>query len=247
MKNITAINLLGIAWKRLWALLLAAAVFAGCAYAYCTFISVPRYSATASVMVTNGGLLSGELNTNTTSSSVKSSDFSASLSITDTVIDILKTPELYKRLSKETGGRFSHGALMSMSYISRRSERSLFVDVTFTSDNREDAIKLVNMFVNLASVYIGEYIPYSYAKSTENAGIASQIAPQTTTKTVAFGLLGAGIVYALFLLIELFNRTIDSTEDFSEKFGIPLLGVVPDFGEITSNTNYEKAGDYGGY
>lgn len=247
MKDISVMYLLEIAWKRLWALVLAAVVFAGAAFVYCKFIATPKYSATASVMVTNGGLVDTEINQSTTSSSIKTSDLSASLSVADTVVDILKTPELYKTLSRKTGNKFSYTALMSMASVSRRSDESLFVDVTFSSSDREESIKLVNTFVNIAPEYVKEYIPNSYSKCTENAGISSQTAPRTTFTTVLFGVLGALAVYVVFLLTELLNRTINSSEELTENFGIPLLGVVPDFEETGANENYAKAGNYGGY
>ena len=56
MKEISFFDLLSLAWEKLWVLLLTAAVAGTVAWGTCTFFLAPKYTATASVMVTNGAI-----------------------------------------------------------------------------------------------------------------------------------------------------------------------------------------------
>lgn len=240
MKEISIVDLLQLLWRRLWAVLLAALLCGTAAFTYCKTVAEEKYSATAAVMVTNGGLLNITPSTTTQSQSVKTSDLSASLAIADTVVDILKTPEIYKQLSKRINGEYSYSALMGMAHIARKSEESLFVNVTFTSSTSEESKRLANTFVNLAPDYVEQYIPYSYSKCTETADMSVRTAPRTFRTTVLFALAGAAVVYLIFFIAEQMNRAIESSEDFTTKFDIPLLGVVPVFEGVSVKKNKSK-------
>lgn len=240
-KKIDIMDLVSLAWKRLWIIVLAFAVCAAAAYSYCSFLLVPQYRATASVIVTNGAVTSYNENKNT----VSATDISASLYLSYTITDILKTPDIYKRLADELGEGYDYTNLMSRTSIERRSEETLFVDVHFNSTDPKEAMRVANKFVEIACNYITEFIPYSNAMVASTAIKASMTYPRTFSTTGIAGIAGAVISFVIIYIIAALNRSIKGEEDFAMKFDIPLLGSVPDF-ENADVGGYRKAkGGYG--
>ncbi len=239
-KKIDIMDLLTLAWKRLWIIVLAFVVCAAAAYSYCTFFLVPQYSATASVIATNGAVTAYNENKNT----VSATDISASLYLSHTITDILKTPDIYKRLADELGEGYDYANLMARTTIERRSEESLFVDVRFTSTDPKEAMRVVNKFVEISCDYITDFIPYSKAMVASTAIKASMIYPRTVMATGVAGVLGAVISFVIVYIVEALNRSIKGEDDFTANFDIPLLGSVPDF-ENADVSGYRKA--KGGY
>ncbi len=240
--KINIIDLLTLAWRRLWILILAAAICASAAFCYCKFMLTPSYSATASIIVTNGAVTQNSETPNKTT--VAATDISASLYIAYTAIDILGTPDIYKRVAQELGEEYNYQRLMGSTTVQRRGEETLFVDVKYSSTDPKEAMRIANKFAEISCEYIPEFIPYSKAVVASTAIKATMTYPSTNTTTVVAGLVGAIAAYVIVFIVEILNRSIKGEEQFVEIFDIPLLGAVPDF-ENADQIRYRKS--KGGY
>lgn len=179
-KTISIMDLLELAWRRLWIIILAAVICAVGAFGYCRFFLTPSYSATASILVTNGAVTTSY---EETTDKVSSSDISASLYLAYTVVDILNTPDIYKKVTDSLGGDYEYQSLMNRSTVQRRSEDTLFIDVTFSSTDPKEAMRIANKFVEIACEYIPEYVPYSRAMVASTAIKAAKTYPRTVMST----------------------------------------------------------------
>lgn len=248
MNEISIMYLLKLAWHRIWALILATAVFAGAAFAYCEFLATPRYTATAKVIVTNGSIITNAIQSDGTikgSSSVSGTDISASLNLANTVKDILITSDIFKQLSESVNNKYTYRQLRSMANVSRGGDDTLIVNVSFTASNSKEAIGLVNSFVALAPDYITKYIPNSVAMVADTADSAAEVFPRTIITTAAAGLVGAVLAFAIVFIIDSMDHAIDGEEDFTNRYDVPLLGTVPDFeNTVVISNNYYKKGGY---
>ncbi len=238
MKELSLINLLELAWKRLWALICAAVICAVGIFSYCHFFAVPRYSATASVMVTNGAIIDN----NVGYEKVQATDISASLALSNTVVDILSTPNVYKELSQQMDNRYTYRELMGMTSVVRKSEETLFINISATSSSPDEAVRVVNAFANIAPDYINEFVPYSNVKVSAEAFSASKVFPNTVRLTIIAAIAGAALMYGIFFVAEGLNRTVNSENDFVAEYKVPLLGTVPDFEGNNNETYYSKGG-----
>lgn len=248
MKEISLIYLFDLAIRRLWALVLAAVIFAAGAFCYCKFLAVPQYTATASVLVTNGGIMTQKIEGD--DETISTTDISASLSIVDTVIDILNISDIYKALAEELDGQYTYNQLKSRVSISSKTNKSMFVSVSFRSANPKEAVKIVNKFVELSPEYIVKFVPYSHVAVASTADSASLVFPKTTTTTATAGIVGIVFAYALVFLIDSFDQAISGEKDFMSHFDIPLIGTIPDFestGVIVPSNYYQKGGKSNGY
>ncbi len=227
MENLNLVFLFRIFYRRLLVIVLCFAVAAGAAFAYCEFIATPKYRATASVMVTNGAIISDD--ESSVKKSVTSTDIQASLNLVDTVADILATPGVYRETAKALGDKYTYNQLMGMASIKRRSETTLFVDVSFQNSDPKEAINIANAFVNTACNYIAGVIPNSNATVAAPAVGAKLTYPRTFATTALVGLAAAAAVYIVFIFAETTNRVIRSEEDFVSQYDVPVLGSIPDF------------------
>ncbi len=240
-KTINIMDLVMLAWHRLWILLLAAMVCAVAVFSYCKFFITPSYSATASIIATNGAVT-----VYSDKSTVSASDLSASLYLAETVIDILKTPDIYKDVADQLGKEYNYQNLMGRTSVARRGDNTLFIDVTFSSTDPKEAMRVANKFVEVSCEYIPEYIPHSIAKVASTAIKSVKTYPQTVKSTLIAGVIGAVVAYAILFIIESTNRAIKGEEDFTNSFDVPLLGAVPDFENVESSS-YKKSKSKGGY
>lgn len=240
-KTINIMDLVTLAWHRLWILILVAVICATGAFSYCKFFLTPSYSATASILVTNGAVTTSY---DETTDKVSGSDITASLYLSYTVVDILNTPDIYKKVADALGGDYTYQGLMGRSSIARRNENTLFIDVSFSSTDPKEAMRIANKYVEVACEYIPGFVPSSRAMVASTAIKAAMTYPRTVMTTAVAGLVGAVAAYIILFIIESLNRSIKGEEDFASNFDVPLLGAVPDF-ENAESSGYRKS--KGGY
>ena len=235
MKEISFFYLLSLAWEKLWALLLAGFIAGGCAFGVCTFMLADKYTATASIMVTNGAITD-----NTAYEKVQGTDLSASLELTDTVVELLKTSNIFKQLENKTTYGYSYKQLKNIASISRASQDTLFVKIRFTTNSMEESINLCNAFAELVPEYVSQTLKNSNIKVVEEADSAPKVYPRTVVATAISAFIGIVICYIILLIVRNMNHTITSDEDISAEYGVPLLGTVPVFEALVSGKAGKK-------
>lgn len=248
MRGFTLYTFIRIALKHILILILSGLIFALGAFTYCEFVAAPIYSAKGSLLVTSMSLVTvGE-----DGEAIKNTDVVASRNISDTVIDILKTKDVFKNLSNSIGNKYTYQNLLSRVSISKSPTDSLFLTVSFSANSREEAIELVNAFLDLAPERIHEEIPGCRAKALSFADSSSQIYPRTSVLSVTAFTIGAVAAYAVLILIYSANSIIRSDEDFRERFDTEIIGIIPDFARAKhdrtyyKNSYYAKGGDEDG-
>lgn len=241
MKNITLLSLFNLAIKHILLIIIAAAVFAGAAFTYCEFIAESRYSATGAILVTNGAIATDETGSQTT---INNTDIAASINISDTVTDTLSTSGIFKELSKKINDKYSHSSLKTRATVSQRENSSLFIDISFIAETPEEAVSLVNSYLEIAPDYISKALPGT-ASSTFDADAATKVFPNTFTITAIAGFLGAIVAFAIVFFIDSLDTVIHDEDDFKEKFDVPVIGSVPDFSAARNGKAYKSYNSYG--
>lgn len=248
MRDISLMYLFNLAVRRIWILILAAIVFAVGAFCYCEFVATPVYTATASVLVTNGGIMVQESTDG--KETISTTDITASINLVDTVTDILETSDIYKELAKSTGEKYTYSQLKGRTTISSKTDHSMFVDVSVTASNPDEATMLVNAFVKLTPEYIVEFVPYSNVAVAATADSATLVFPRTTTMIALAAVVGIVLAFAVALLIDSFDQAILGEKDFTSHYDIPLVGSIPDFeslGIVSTSNYYQKGAGNNGY
>ena len=243
MRNFTLFSLVRIALKHIVILIIAAIIFAGGTFAYCEFVALPVYSASGTILVTNGAIIE---ETDPEDDTLQNTDIVASLNFSDTVIDILKTKGIFKQLSKEINNKYSYGNLSGRTSISKSDDNSLFLTVSVSANAPDEAVYLVNEYLSLAPDYINSYVPGTAAVAINEAEHASQTYPRTIVFSFMAGMIGAVAAFAVLLLIYSTNTIIRGEEDFLERFDMQIIGSIPDFASAKAE-KYYRSSYYGAY
>lgn len=239
MDEISISSVFHIILHKLWAIVLSAVLCGTAAFTYCNFFETPVYQAKASIIVTNGAVINDSIN-----STVSNTDLAASIYLVDTCVDILKSSKIYQELSTSISDKYSYKVLRNGFSVSRRSDDSLFIDITFKSTSRSEAVEIVNAFAELSSGYICEVIPSATVAVMERSDSADVVSPRTAFTTLLFILLGAMGASLVFIILNSLDKAINDEEDFKAKFNIPVLGTVPDFKTPSSHTRKKSSGGY---
>lgn len=242
MRGLTLFSLVRIAVKHIVILILTGILFAAGTFAYCEFIALPIYSASGTLLVTNGAIIQESDSGNT---NLQNTDIVASMNFSDTVIDILEDRTIYEQLSNSINNRYSYQTLLSKAKISGATDNSLFITVSFNANTTEEAIELVNKYLSLTPEHIKKYAPGVAVTYTE-AVTATQSYPRTLVFSAFAGIIGVIAAFAVILLIYSTNTIIRGEEDFRERFDVPIIGSIPDFARARSD-KYYKSPYYGGY
>ena len=229
MQDISIFMFFRIARKRVLPLLLTFVLAAGLAFSYCEFVASPVYGANSSILVTNGAVVS--TNDLEDVQKIYGSDIQASLLLADSVVDMLKTPDLYKYLSRKISADIDYDTLMARTTVARRGDDTLFVDISYRDTNPKQAIEIANLFASVSCDYVAEFIPKANPKVVSSADRATLVAPRTLRNTALAGIVAAFLLFCVFVLIEILNDTVRGEDDFTARYNIPLLGSVPDFEE----------------
>ncbi len=235
MNELNLLSVFKMILNRIWIVIIAVVVFAASAFSYCAFFATPVYKSSASIMITNGAIITEELN-----NTVSNTDINASLYLVDTCVDILKAPKIYQELSTAIGEKYNYKSLKGGFSVSRRGDSSLFIDFSFKSTDKNEAIKIVNAFATLSTDYIREIIPSAKVNVMSESDSASVVSPRTTMTTFYFALIGAILSAAVIVVFNLLDQTIKGEEDLKNSFNLPVLGSVPDFDNVAPKGKKDK-------
>ncbi len=126
MNNITSRDLLNLFFRNIIIIIIAAIICATGAYVYCENFTDEKFLSYGSVIVTNGGILTEEID----GKPVNNTDIAASVNLMTTVKDLLATPGIYQQVAEKMGNKYTAGQLMSAATIGSSSEESLIVNIS---------------------------------------------------------------------------------------------------------------------
>lgn len=241
MNEVSIWFILDVIVKRIWIILIVAVLLATGTYVYNANFVDPVYSAASSVIASNGGIVSDGDNYTGTTSKIGSSDIASSLNIIDTYVDILKTYGFYETVAKEPEIAklgYTPSQLARMTTVQKRSDMSLFIDISIRCNSERDAIIIANGVAVLAADYIHSMLTNAYVVRADKCQTAHLVAPLTVRNALLAGIAGALVIIALFVILAATDNTIKGEDDIVKKYNVPVLGFVPDF--ETSNQKGAK-------
>lgn len=225
MKEISIFYLFNLIKKNLLIIVLCTVVIGTAVFSYCTFLAPPKYSATTSIIISNGTII--KLDDTTSGGKDLNSDISASNALAENCVALLQTPKMYKLVAKEVGIE-NYTVLRNSFYIKKRGD-VMILDITATALSPEDAVKLSKCFANICPDYLSEILSNVLVSVIAEAEGAIKISPQTTKSTFIGAVLGMFLSFLLFLVLDIFDQTVHTEDELSEHFSFPVLGVIPDF------------------
>ncbi len=236
MKEISLLDIVTALLHRWWIIVITALICGLSAFLYCELVATPQYTATGSTVFTAGtSILGGDED----GTSMKSSDVSITLALSNSFVDILSSRDLYETIAEKYDFGYSAMQLKNMTTVAAR-EDSLIVDVAVQSGSVAESVEIVNAILDESPEYMKSKMPAAVVVPLDKADGAVQSSPRTALTTVLFAFVGALLSSLIVFLLSYYDNTIKGEEDIARSFNLSLLGTIPDFANVSTSYEYSS-------
>lgn len=216
--------------RRAWIIVLCAFLGLGGAYVYTKTQVAPIYTTTMKVSA-----YSDVKDADSVTISGYISMMNLAQRRVSTYIELMKTTAFYERIATVSGTGYTPGAVGSMLYFQQIDEMGLFT-VTITGTD-PDAIKAIGDALSQEMwPYIDSLQPYTTLTVIEPPVRPTYPINEAVKGNCVKGfLVGALLAGAVIAVIAYFDTHIKDEQTLTERYKLPVLGVIPDFAAIADN------------
>ena len=211
--------------KRCWWLMLVVAIVVGAAsYAFMRVTHKDEYTATATIWA-----IGSNANTSDNVGKTSAADVQIAMYLIKDYKELILTPNVMKDALINADSDMSVSALRANTSITN-NEDSHVMHVSVTASDPEEARDIVNSLSDEFCRRINDKndeerpLVSVWDRATAPASISN---PISLFLVAVFALLGAVIVFIVFVVIRLMDDRINTTEDVERYLGLNLLGVIP--------------------
>lgn len=222
--------------KKIW-IILACTVAVGLgAFLISRFLITPQYTASISMYVYNGEKRTDQL--------ITASDLSTSQKLVQTYIVVLTSNTVLERVSSQLDHAYTTDELRDMIEASSISDTEAF-GVTVTNPDPAAAQKIANTIAEFAPDEIIRVVKAGGVEVIDYAVLPDKPSSPHSMRNGAIGaLLGLVLSSLLVVVLALLDTTIRSEEDLTNKFDLPVLGVIPSLTANKGDGGYSRYGRY---
>lgn len=185
-----------------------------------TFVFMtPKYSSSTQVLV----------NQKETDNQMMAQQVQSNLQLVNTYSEIIKSPRILDKVSKNLKGKYSSKEISGMLTVSNQSE-SQILNIVVENESREDARKVANEVANVFSKDVSKIMNVDNVSILSKADInGNQISPQPLVNSVVGIFLGLIVALIIIFMKEILDKRIKTEEDVAEILDLPVLGTIQDF------------------
>lgn len=222
-------------WKGKWVVILVTLLFGILAFLYTQFLITPTYKTTLTAFVNNRSATTAS----DTVDGLSSGDTTAARQLTYTYASIISSRPVLEEAALQAGlGNLSYDAL-SKAVSAKVEDNTQLVDLSVVMTDPENALRLAQAIASVAPDRVAEIVEGSSMKIVVYPTLPTRPNYPSKRRNTALGmLLGAFLMIAYLAIRELLDTRVRSEQELEEKFGIPIIGTIP---------NFDSAGSKGGY
>lgn len=208
--------------KKIWLILLCAAIVAAAVFFYTDKIVPKEYKATVSIYVTNRSA-------DAQSGMISSSDLATSQRLVVTYVNVLQSDYVLDKVAERVSRKgLNADALRGMITATSPDETEVLY-ISVTNNDRNLAKEIANAVVDVAPQGIMDIVENSTAKPLDYAKKAVQCAPNVSGSTTVGAAVGALLAAVFVCLQVLMDVRVKDEEDLARICEAPVLGTIPDF------------------
>jgi capsular polysaccharide biosynthesis protein len=213
-------KLLQAVLRQWWIIALALAIGAGGAFAATRFLMTPLYSATIKLYVNN---------TTESAKSITSSDITASKSLVETYITIIRSDTVLDEVIDRTSANYTAKELDEKLTAGALNSTEVFY-MTVTTPDPALSAELANAIAETAPIHLAEIVDGSSVKVVDTAKVPVAPSSPSFRKNTAIGALaGVFLSGAAIAMTVVFDVRIMSENDLKMISELPVLGTITDF------------------
>ncbi len=229
--EIDLIQLMKTLWRHIIAILLAMILCAGIGFSLAHWVIPAKYQASALLYVNNSSFSVG-------STSISLSDLSASQTLVDTYIAILRTRLTLNDVIEQAKVDYTFEELEEMIEAKSVNGTEIF-EVTVTSKDPEEAERVANTIVKVLPDKIAQVMDGSSVRTVDLAVAPKGPCSPSLRKYMLMGaLIGLLLSCGIVIMRDLLNEQIMSEDDLLQFFDLPVLAAIPDVLAAKSGKNY---------
>ncbi len=216
----------GALWSHLGSIIIAGLLCAIIALAGTMFLVHPTYRAGFTSYVNNKN---GTENTTT----MQNSDVTASQSLTYTYAAIMKSRSVVEDAleSAELTGKYTYADVSGAISTSTETNTQL-LNLYVTLEDAEDAYQLASAIADIAPDYVSDIVEGSSMKIVVEPNLPISPYSPNTKKNTAVGFAVGAVLMILWVLFRMItDNRIKGEAQLEEKFGIPVIGSIPNVDE----------------
>ncbi len=185
-----------------------------------TFIFMtPKYSSSTQVLV----------NQKETDNQMMAQQVQSNLQLVNTYSEIIKSPRILDKVSKNLKGKYSSEEISGMLTVSNQAE-SQILNIAVENESREAASKVANEIANVFSKDVSKIMNVDNVSILSKANTkGNQISPKPLVNLVVGIFLGLIVALIIIFLKEMLDKRIKTEEDVAEILDLPVLGTIQDF------------------
>jgi len=230
--EIDLIRLVKAVWQHVVAVVLATVLFAGIGFSLAYWVVPAKYQASALLYVNNSSISVG-------STSISLSDLSASQTLVDTYIAILRTRLTLNDVIEQAAVDYSFEQLKEMIAAKAVNGTEIF-EVTVTSKDPQEAECIANTIVKVLPGKIAQIMDGSSVRTVDLAVVPEKrSSPSYIRFTAIGGLIGLLLSCGIVVVWELLDEQIRGEEDI-QVYGLPVLAAIPDMLAVQSGKTYSS-------
>lgn len=232
MEEIDLKEIIGIFWDKKSTIILMVAIFMVLGFIYTSFILVPKYTSTTTLLLAQSASKENE-------ESITTTDITLNSKLISTYSKLAKSNGVVRKVIENLGIDDNEESIKSSISVSAE-EGTDILKITATNVEAEKAAKIANETADVFIERIKELYKIDNVHIVDLAEVKTIPSNVNHTKTIIiFGIIGfvlaAGYIFILFIL----DNSIKSQEDIEKSMNIPVLANIPIYGEdnIKARTN----------
>ncbi len=217
-------ELVGIILAKWWLILIFVGIAGGVSYYTTTHFITPMYESQATLFVG------------------KESDAFGDFSLTDLQMDnklvvdyreLLKTRLVTEKVIADLGLDVSTDQIVNHLSVSVVSDSRL-IHIAFTDADPEVAAAIANRLSEVLVIKAEEIIGIQNVQILDNAiPVYTPISPNVTMNVAIACVLGFMLAIFVIFVFKMMNNTIEKEDRLEAELGIPVLGIIPKYGEVS--------------
>lgn len=162
-------------------------------------------------------------------SQMMAQEVQSNIQLVNTYSDIVKSPRILDKVSKELDDKYSSSEISSMLTVTNQAE-SQVLNIDVESKSATNSEKIANKIAAVFSDEVPDIMNVdnvSVLSTADNTG--TQVAPKPMVNLVVGLVIGLVIALLIIFIKEMFDKRIKTEEDVENELEIPILGSIQKF------------------
>lgn len=178
-----------------------------------------EYQATTQVLV----------NQKESDSQMMAQEVQSNIQLVNTYSEIVKSPRILDKASKELDRKYSTSELSSMLTVTNQAESQL-LNIDVVSKSGKDSEVVANKIAEVFSDEVPDIMNVDNVSILSTADdTTKQVAPKTMINLVMGVVIGLIIALIIIFIKEIFDKRIKSEKDVENELELPVLGSIQKF------------------